>query len=317
MRHLRLVAAGIAIAIVTVPTVVAARHDEETGRAATRQALVEIKPAHAAIATAPASVIGVYVPGLPNSMAALKRFQSLTGTKLRIAMYYSAWGESFQASFAAAVDHLGIIPLVQIDPDAVSLAEIADGSQDGYLVSYADAVRFYGRAVIVSFGHEMNSDWYRWGYRNSRPAEFIAAWRHIVTVFRSQGADNVTWLWTVNSIAGAGRKSANPDAWWPGRKYVTWAGIDGYYYRASDTFAALFAPTLTDMRKVTRVPILITETGAAPRTGEPGKVANLFAGVKANHMLGLVWFDARGRRDWRIDTPAAIAAFHKAAGQAQ
>ena len=28
----------------------------------------------------------------------------------------------------------------------------------------------------------------------------MAAWRHIVTVFRQQGADNVTWLWTVNII---------------------------------------------------------------------------------------------------------------------
>ena len=29
---------------------------------------------------------------------------------------------------------------------------------------------------------------------------FVAAWRHIVTVFRALGARNVTWLWTVNII---------------------------------------------------------------------------------------------------------------------
>ena len=57
-----------------------------------------------------------------------------------------------------------------------------------------------GRAVIIGFGHEMNGYWYSWGYRHTSPAVFVAAWRHIVTVFRQQGADNVTWLWTVNII---------------------------------------------------------------------------------------------------------------------
>ena len=28
--------------------------------------------------------------------------------------------------------------------------------------------------------------------------------------------------------------------WWPGPSYVTWVGIDGYYYRPSDTFARVF-----------------------------------------------------------------------------
>lgn len=27
---------------------------------------------------------------------------------------------------------------------------------------------------------------------------FVAAWRHIVTIFHGRGADNVTWLWTIN-----------------------------------------------------------------------------------------------------------------------
>jgi mannan endo-1,4-beta-mannosidase len=317
MRPLRLVAAGTAIAIVAIGAITAAKHDEQAGKEATRNALDAIRPARAALAAAPGSIEGVYVPGVPNSVTAVNQFQSLTGTKLRVVMYYSGWDEAFQASFAATLDHMHIIPLVQMDPDTVSLTEIADGSQDGYLVSYADAVRFYGRAVILSFGHEMNGDWYSWGYQSSSPREFIAAWRHIVTVFRSQGADNVTWLWTVNSIAGGGTRIADPDDWWPGSKYVTWAGIDGYYYRKSETFNTLFEPTIADIRKVTRIPILIAETGVAPKAGKVAKIADLFAGVKANHVLGLVWFDAEGNRDWRIDTPAVIAAFRRAANQGQ
>ena len=46
----------------------------------------------------------------------------------------------------------------------------------------------------------MNGYWYSWGYLHTSPAVFVAAWRHIVTLFRARGARNVTWMWTVNTI---------------------------------------------------------------------------------------------------------------------
>lgn len=313
IKPVKLAAAGVALAAVTAVAVTAALQDEHNGNAATKRALEALEPVHAPLANKPGTFIGVYLPGVPGSVTPVTSFQTVIGSELRMVMYYSGWGEPFQASFSASIDHDGIIPLIQMQPDTVSLVEIADGSQDAYLISLADAIRLYGRAVILSFGHEMNGDWYSWGYRHASPSEFIAAWRHIVTVFKSQGADNVTWLWTVNSIDGGGTRIANPDAWWPGSKYVTWAGIDGYYYRRSETFKTLFGPTVADIRKVTRKPILIAETGVAPRAGKVAKIADLFSGIKADHLLGLVWFDAYGNRDWRLDTPAAIAAFRAAA----
>jgi beta-mannanase len=73
------------------------------------------------------------------------------------------------------------------------------------------------------------------GYEHLPASAFVAAWRHIVTVFRGQGADNFTWLWTVQADeAGTGPIAS----WWPDAKYVTWVGIDGYYYRPSDTSSA-------------------------------------------------------------------------------
>ena len=65
----------------------------------------------------------------------------------------------------------------------------------------------FGHAVVIGFGHEMNASWYSWGYGHVPPATFIAAWRHIVTLFRSEGADNVTWLWTVNRMSRDRRRS--------------------------------------------------------------------------------------------------------------
>jgi mannan endo-1,4-beta-mannosidase len=166
--------------------------------------------------------------------------------------------------------------------------------------------------VVLSFVHEMNGNWYSWGYHHTTPAAFVAAWRHIVTVFRQQGADNVTWLWTVNVIEKT-QGIPSPAAWWPGRPYVTWVGIDGYYLKPSWKFAPLFGPTIKAVRALTLDPILISETAATPAAGKPAKIADLFAGIRAYGLLGFVWFDVDKNRDWRLSGPAAIAAFRRGA----
>ena len=139
----------------------------------------------------------------------------------------------------------------------------------------------------------MNGNWYTWGYRHTSPAAFVAAWRHIVNVFRALGARNVTWLWTVNIVNDTrDGKIPRPAPWWPGSSYVTWVGIDGYYLEPSWQFAPLFGPTIGAVRALTSDPILIAETGAMPTAGQPAKITDLFAGIRAYGLLGFVWFDA-------------------------
>ena len=227
-------------------------------------------------------------------------------------MYYGGWQESFQARFAATVVRHHAVPLVQIDPTGISLAAIASGQYDAYLRSYASAVKAFGNRVILSFGHEMNGYWYSWAHGHASPAVFVAAWRHIVTIFRHQGATNVTWLWTVN-IIDTRHGIPSPARWWPGSSYVTWVGIDGYYLKRSWTFASLFGPTIKAVRELTLDPILITETSVAPKAVQPAKIADLFAGVRAYGLLGFVWFNANRMGAWRLSGPAAVAAFRRGA----
>jgi hypothetical protein len=224
-------------------------------------------------------------------------------------MYYSSWREPFEVSFATTAAQHGATPLVQINPYGVSLAAIASGQYDSYLSTYAEAVRSYRRPVILSFGHEMNGNWYPWANRHTSPVVFVDAWRHIVTLFRSLGARNVTWLWTVNIIDEDGGITS-PIPWWPGRSYVNWVGIDGYYSSPSLTFASLFGPTITAIREMTGDPILITETAASPAVGQPAKISDLFAGIRLYGLLGFVWFSVQ---EWRMDSPTAIAAFRQGA----
>ena len=80
------------------------------------------------------------------------------------------------------------------------------------------------------------------------------------------------------------------------------------------TFAPLFGPTILAVRMLTADPILIAETGAGAAAGQPAKIADLFAGIRAYGLLGFMWFDAEGMEDWRLTSPAAIAAFRQGAG---
>jgi hypothetical protein len=225
--------------------------------------------------------------------------------------YYSPWLEQFQASFAAQALQHGALTVVQIDPQNVQLKDIVAGSYDSYLRSYALAIRAFGARIVVSFGHEMNGDWSSWGYTQTSATVFVAAWRHIVNVFRSAGANNVTWLWTVN-VVDSQNSIPNPSPWWPGKSYVNMVGIDGYFYLPSQTFADLFGPTIVDVRALTAAPILVAETGATNAAGQPAKINELFGGIRSYGLSGFVWFDENTEgRAWRIDSPAAFAALRQ------
>ena len=266
---------------------------------------------------APASpLVGVYEPGAPGSWSQITQFTDATGVKPRIVSYYSSWRAPFSTSFAQAAWGHDAYVLVQLEPKGVPLASIAAGGSDAYLRSYADAVLAFGHPVILSFGHEMNGTWYPWGDGHTPASTFVAAWRHIVRVFRAAGAANVTWLWTVNSIEGA---ASSLSQWWPGAAWVNWTGIDGYYYQATDSFGSVFGSTIADIRTFSSAPVLIAETAVGTTADRESQIDALFAGVRAEPLAGVVWFDEAQHagvyhQDWRLeDDPDALAAFTAAA----
>ena len=258
---------------------------------------------HASLPKEPTSYLGVYVNGAPPGYQPVADFTQVVGKQPNLVGYFSGWAEPFALTFAQQIRQHGVIPFVQIDPTYASVSAIADGSYDTYLRKYADSVRSFGHSVVIGFGHEMNAPWYSWGYNRVPATTFVAAWRHIVTLFNNEGADNVTWLWTINrDTHGTGPIAA----WWPGKAYVTWVGIDGFYSRQSDTFTSVFGPTIGQVRKFTRKPILLSETAVGPSADPLGNISNLFSGLAQYKTLGLVWFDFQkdhgvDQQDWRIE----------------
>lgn len=261
-------------------------------------------PAHSKAAS-PVTVSGKpghLLVGAADSSA--QAFASSTGVQPSIVEHYTHMFQPFTASWAGSAE-----PLVQIEPRHALMSAVAAGKYDPWLRSYAEEVIAYGKPVILGFGPEMNGTWYDWGYKHTSPAHYIAAWQHVVSVFRKAGASNAEWMWTVNVVSPG---VSSPAEWWPGSSWVDLVGVDGYYNSPHQTFATLIKPTVTDVRESWGGPVLLSETAVAPGAGQAAKIPGLFAGAEQDGLIGLVWFDLSGNQDWVLRDAAALAAFRTA-----
>lgn len=258
---------------------------------------------------------GVTVTVNPLSWTPVSTFASETDTHPHFILSYAGLNP-FTASFAQTISAHDGLPVIQINPGSVSMSAVTAGAIDKWANAYATAVRAYRKPVVLGFAAEANGTWDQWGRGHTPPAQWVAAWRHLVRLFRHDGATNVIWLWTVSAVNIA---SASIGPWWPGSSFVTWVGIDGYYTGASSTWSSVFGVTISRIRALTRQPILISETSVAPSSSAASQVTGLFANAKSSGVIGVIWFNQRQYNppfhdDWDLaDDPSALAAYKVAA----
>jgi mannan endo-1,4-beta-mannosidase len=283
---------------------------------------------------------GVFTPGIPYSLGPLAQAERNAGRRPAIALWYQAWAgrSAFPRTAVARLAGLGIVPMITWEPwraprvagtldlhqPQYRLARIAAGRFDGYIRRYALAVKRYGGPVMLRPFHEMDGDWYPWGgtVNGNTPKDFVAAWRHIHDVFTRAGADNVTWVWSVNAGSVPNRRGNQPSDYWPGGRYVDWIGISGFNWGAARNFGGwisfdrIYSSRVGALLRYHR-PIALTEI-AAPEVGgnKAAWIASSFARLSHYPRIrALVWYDKRDSRleDWRIQSSrAARAAFARA-----
>lgn len=257
---------------------------------------------------------GAALEGAPTSMAPVEKFTAQTGKQPNLIEYYAAFGDGFNASGVRNAWQSGALTIMSWEPFDVPLADIAAGKSDPYLEKYAAAVRELNLPVAISFADEMNGHWEKWGTRHVDAADYVEAWRHVHDVFTEAGASNVIWTWTPNIVNPV--KSVDLADYYPGDAYVDWVGMVGYFTQEEDNaFGSVFGPTIEKIGTLTKKPLIIVETAAAPGERRRADVRNLFAGVEGNDdIVGFVWFDYRKRADWRLSaSPLALAEFNRLA----
>jgi len=253
--------------------------------------------------------IGMQANGEPNSLTPLIGLSASIGRKPNLAGQYVAWGMPFDPAAVINAWSYGALYYMAWEPFTPSVQAIAAGASDGYITSFAKAVRALGLPVAISFGHEMNGNWYPWGTGQTSAATFVAAWRHIHHLFAAAGASNVIWVWNPNIINPMPQVQLRP--YWPGASYVDWIGLTGYFaVTGPHTFAGVFDPTMREIRRFTGKPFIIAETAVQSGPAEGRSTISLVEGVASHsNVLGFVWFDFdKGGVDWRIESRPQVRA---------
>jgi hypothetical protein len=255
--------------------------------------------------------LGLSVPA-PDLLVPTEQAMGITAN---VVTKYYAIGDtiSMQAIASLCAEHT--LPIIELDSDNMSVAQIANGSQDKYFTNLALQIGVLQTPVGIDFNHEFNGPWFAWGFKHETPGQFVAAWRHIVTLFRDNGASNAIWIWNPNVMSEGTVPNLQP--WYPGDAYVNWVGLDGYFYSSHDTYASVFDYTVNHIRSFTKVPMLIVETGANPVAGRVRAINSIFQGVaKMPEIIGLIYFDydKTSVHNWYINNdPSALAAFKSGA----
>lgn len=272
---------SVLVAVLTAVVVAAGVYTGRTLMANRKAQAIERTPFSAAVMKAPTHDVGLVSHNL-------QAFVQACGCQPNVSVNYVTVGDTVSAAIPHTFLLYGATPLLEILPYNASLSGVISGKDDAWFRSYAQMIKSQQAQMLLSFAPEPNGDWYEWGWKQVPASQEIAAWRHVVTLFRAAGAKNATWVWIVNQLyPGSGALSQL----WPGAAYVDEVGVDGYFRKPTDTFATVVVPTLKQIRQITSKPVFVSETGSNDVAGKVNALNSLVAGVAHYHLQGFVWFD--------------------------
>lgn len=226
------------------------------------------------------------------TLSSIKTFETLAQKKIVWAYFSNNWYDNirFPLSEVHTIYKNGKIPFIRLMPRSdfqgsgpdplYTMQKIIDGKFDKALVEWAMDAKKIGIPLLVEFGTEVNGDWFPWsgsynggGTTNlygdikkaDGPERFCDAYRHIITLFRNNKVDNITWFFHVNA-------SGNPDASWneikqyyPGDAYIDWLGISVYGPQTKketyQSFIEIMDKVYPEITKISNKPVAILELG--------------------------------------------------------
>jgi hypothetical protein len=212
------------------------------------------------------------------SSGAVSSFTSEVGKHPAVYGEFVTWGQSIHFAFNDAASsharlmlHIGTGPLGH---GVITPAQIAQGHGDAYLVTLSQLIASHGQPVYIRLMPEMNNANNPYCAINSdgssrgadyTPAQFIAAWRRVVTVLRggpvatidselaalgqprlhgiaaaaSIAQSPIAFVWTPETAGTPDLPDNSAANYYPGNAYVDWVGTD--FYSKFPNFAGLDA----------------------------------------------------------------------------
>jgi hypothetical protein len=221
--------------------------------------------------------------GKPDPSAVIASREASLGHRLDVFHWFESWDSSWSGAglLVDAVNASGRVPMITWEADKRPVSRIAQGDYDAYLDAWASgAASRKPREIWIRIFHEFNIPAFTWSTEKNRPADLVAAWRHVHDRFAAAGADNVRWIW-------------NPDGTYPGRispgypgdAYVDYTGWDTYGYDNPTNYQAVSA--------VSQKPMVIGEFGPSDDGGvsRMKEFTDKVAGGSYPLIRAMVYFD--------------------------
>ena len=264
-------------------------------------------------------------------------YQALVEKRVAWVYFSQNWylGRQFPLATATWIRKTGAVPFIRLmlrSSDDQNVAEplftvqaILAGSFDSDLRAWAQAAKGFGTALLVEWGTECNGEWFSWNgswngagdttefgdlSKPDGPERFVAAYRHIVATMRAEGADNIAWVFHVNSDDVPEAPWNRLENYYPGDDVVDWLGVS-CYGALTPTQAWQPVSLRQQMDAVyTRVaalapakPIMLLEFGCTaghadvqPEQWAQAALTDIFSG-RWPRLAGFSWWDERWEND--------------------
>ena len=196
--------------------------------------------------------------GGPEDLVTSKRiddFEKLIDSNIVWAYFSQNWynGITYPKDAIETIYNKGITPFVRMMPRSseeqfiveprFTMQNIINGDFDTELKKWARDAKANNIPLLMDFAVEANGDWFSWsGIFNGKETKdgygdenyfdgaerYRDAYRHIITLFRDEGADNITWFFHADIYSMPEEEWNQAKLYYPGDDYIDWIGISLY-----------------------------------------------------------------------------------------
>jgi hypothetical protein len=251
-------------------------------------------------------------------------FRESSGEKPLIGVFSDEWmvDRKFPLENVRLLRKEGMIPYIRLmmrssdnpyqKEPIYTLGNIALGKFDGELRSWAREARSHGSPILIEYGTEINKWNYPWnGYWNGHEkgqALFRDAYRHIVDVFKEEGASNLIWIYHVNADSQPHEDWNNITGYYPGDDYCDMVAVSLFgTTKPFETGTRPFKETMVETLKILQAGgiqkpvLLITGTDVQGRFEDPAAfvtdIISTLSGPDRPDIRGLIWLNSAWKND--------------------
>ncbi len=184
----------------------------------------------------------------------INEFETLAKKDIVWAYFSNNWYNSisFPSDAVSIIHNAGKVPFIRMMPrtnfdvggpdENYTMQKIIDGDFDAELTQWANDAAALDYPILVEFGTEVNGDWFPWNgsyngadetsYGDAQKTDgqerFVDAYRHIIDICNTAGADNITWFFHVDAYSSPDVDWNDIAGYYPGDDYIDWLGVSVY-----------------------------------------------------------------------------------------